>query len=189
MRNYRFKFTIALGIGAICGMLWTPVKLVHAEQQTSNIIAETEADQEPAAGYVKIEENSSGPELYSDYDIAMYSTDSTTQSGTWGNISWSLSGTTLTISGSGDMPDADSSNKAPWITFNVEKVIIQRGITGIGNRNFLQMSSITSVSYPDTLTKIGDAAFYECYGLTEIVLPSGVNTVGSGAYCDCSAVT
>ena len=34
MRNYRFKFTIALGIGAICGMLWTPVKLVHAEQQT-----------------------------------------------------------------------------------------------------------------------------------------------------------
>ena len=75
MRNYRFKFTIALGIGAICGMLWTPVKLVHAEQQTSNIIAETEADQEPAAGYVKIEENSSGPELYSDYDIAMYSTD------------------------------------------------------------------------------------------------------------------
>ena len=31
MRNYRFKFTIALGIGAICGMLWTPVKLVHAE--------------------------------------------------------------------------------------------------------------------------------------------------------------
>lgn len=53
MRNYRFKFTIALGIGAICGMLWTPVKLVHAEQQTSNIIAETEADQEPAAGYVK----------------------------------------------------------------------------------------------------------------------------------------
>ena len=78
MRNYRFKFTIALGIGAICGMLWTPVKLVHAEQQASNIIAEAEADQEPAAGYVKIEENSSGPELYSDYDIAMYSTDSTT---------------------------------------------------------------------------------------------------------------
>ena len=75
MRNYRFKFTIALGIGAICGMLWTPVKLVHAEQQTSNIIAETEADQEPAAGYVKIEENSSGPELYSDYDIAMYNTE------------------------------------------------------------------------------------------------------------------
>ena len=137
MRNYRFKFTIALGIGAICGMLWTPVKLVHAEQQTSNIIAEAEADQEPAAGYVKIEENSSGPELYSDYDIAMYSTDSTTQSGTWGNISWSLSGTTLTISGSGDMPDADSSNKAPWITFNVEKVIIQRGITGI--ERFIQI--------------------------------------------------
>lgn len=53
MRNYRFKFTIALGIGAICGMLWTPVKLVHAEQQASNIIAEAEADQEPAAGYVK----------------------------------------------------------------------------------------------------------------------------------------
>ena len=147
------------------------------DEYIEKYLAETEADQEPAAGYVKIEENSSGPELYSDYDIAMYSTDSTTQSGTWGNISWSLSGTTLTISGSGDMPDADSSNKAPWITFNVEKVIIQRGITGIGNRNFLQMSSITSVSYPDTLTKIGDAAFYECYGLTEIVLPSGISYV------------
>ena len=80
--------------------------------------------------------------MYSDYDIAMYSTDSTTQSGTWENISWSLSGTTLTISGSGDMPDADSSNKAPWITFNVEKVIIQRGITGIGSRNFLQPGSL-----------------------------------------------
>ena len=30
MRNYRFKLTIALGIGAICGILWTPDKLVHA---------------------------------------------------------------------------------------------------------------------------------------------------------------
>ncbi|RHV78765.1 leucine-rich repeat domain-containing protein [Clostridium sp. OF10-22XD] len=189
MRNYRYKLTIALGIGAICGMLCAPVKLVHAEQQTTENITGTEAGPEPAAGYMEIEDSGSEPELFSNYDIAVQSTDNTTQSGTWENVSWSLSGKTLTISGSGDMPNADSSKKAPWITFDVEKVVIKNGITSIGSQNFVQMTTITSVSYPNTLTTIGEAAFYRCYGLTEIVLPSSVKTVGTGAYCDCSDVT
>lgn len=189
MGNYRYKLTIALGIGAICGMLCAPVKLVHAEQQTTENITGTEAGPEPAAGYMEIEDSGSEPELFSNYDIAVQSTDNTTQSGTWENVSWSLSGKTLTISGSGDMPNADSSKKAPWITFDVEKVVIKNGITSIGSQNFVQMTTITSVSYPNTLTTIGEAAFYRCYGLTEIVLPSSVKTVGTGAYCDCSDVT
>ena len=83
-------------------------------------------------------------------------------SGTYDNINWNIDGTTLTITGKGDMPDFTSDTSAPWSNLNVSTVEIGNGISSVGNRNFAGMSSITSVSFPDTLTDIGEAAFYGC---------------------------
>ncbi|MCB5504685.1 leucine-rich repeat protein [Coprococcus eutactus] len=187
----RSRIAVLLGIGAICGMLGTTGRYVYAENMTTATAAieESTGDITPATGY-EVSENA-GPELYtSDEELALQSTSNdTSQSGTWENITWTLSGTTLTISGKGDMPDASSSDKAPWYTLDVEKVVIKSGITKIGSQNFVEMYDITDVTYPNTLKEIGEAAFYGCTKLQEVVLPSSVKTIRSGAYCDCKAVT
>lgn len=59
------------------------------------------------------------------------------------------------------MPDASSSDKAPWYTLDVEKVVIKSGITKIGSQNFVEMYDITDVTYPNTLKEIGEAAFMD----------------------------
>lgn len=187
----RSRIAVLLGIGAICGMLGTTGRYVYAENMTTATAAieESTGDITPATGY-EVSENA-GPELYtSDEELALQSTSNdTSQSGTWENVTWTLSGTTLTISGKGDMPDASSSDKAPWYTLDVEKVVIKSGITKIGSQNFVEMYDITDVTYPNTLKEIGEAAFYGCTKLQEVVLPSSVKTIRSGAYCDCKAVT
>ena len=62
----------------------------------------------------------------------------TAASGTCGeNASWSLSGTTLTITGSGKMYDYNCKNAdtlAPWYSYrnDIETIVIGEGITNIG---------------------------------------------------------
>ena len=117
-KKERSRIAVLLGIGAICGMLGTTGRYVYAENMTTATAAieESTGDITPATGY-EVSENA-GPELYtSDEELALQSTSNdTSKSGTWENVTWTLSGTTLTISGKGDMPDASSSNKAPWYT-------------------------------------------------------------------------
>lgn len=110
-------------------------------------------------------------------------------SGTYGNIHWDISGTTLTITGTGAIPDSSTDSEAPWSNANVSTVIISQGITSIGNENFMSMDTITSVSIPSTLKSIGEAAFYECSQITEIILPSSVERIGDGAFADCISLT
>lgn len=110
-------------------------------------------------------------------------------SGTYDNINWNIDGTTLTITGKGDMPDFTSDTSAPWSNLNVSTVEIGNGITSVGNRNFAGMSSITSVSFPDTLTDIGEAAFYGCSGLEKITLPESVKVLHMAVFADCTSLT
>lgn len=110
------------------------------------------------------------------------------KSGTYGTVKWTFSGDTLTITGTGAMPDSTSDQAAPWSTLNVSKVIIGEGITSVGAQDFADMGSVTSVSFPKSLTSIGEAAFFECSGITAVNLPSGVKTVESGAFANCRSL-
>lgn len=107
---------------------------------------------------------------YRTNDLTQNATGASAQSGTYGNVKWKLSGTTLTITGSGAMPDASLSEPAPWSELNVKSVVISEGITVIGQQNFCRMSSITSVSFSQSLQTIKEAAFYECSSLTGVKL-------------------
>ena len=45
------------------------------------------------------------------------------------------------------------------------------------------------VIIPNTVIEIGDKAFLDCSSLTNVVIPDGVRYIGEAAFCDCSSLT
>ena len=131
------------------------------------------------------------------------------------NLTWTLDDEgTLTISGTGAMSNWDDGNKVPWYSIrgSIKTVIIQTGVTSIGNNAFCvcngltsisipnsvtsigkfafyNCDSLTSISIPNSVTSIGGAAFYGCYSLTSITIPDSVTSIGGSAFCDCDSLT
>ncbi len=111
-------------------------------------------------------------------------------SGTTGSCTWSLSGTVLTISGNGRMKDYNVSygTKPPWGT-NITQVIVNYGVTYIGEDAFYGCENLTEVHLADgTLTEIGESAFAMCKNLEEIVIPDSVETIQSYVFGYCFAL-
>ena len=92
----------------------------------------------------------------------------------------------LTILGSGRLYDS------PW-KYETRKdfrtVVIQGGITSIGNHSFSQCEELISVTMPDSLASIGENAFSYCSGLTSITIPKNVTSIGNNAFQACSGLT
>ena len=88
------------------------------------------------------------------------------------NLSWSFSGGTLTISGSGDMDDFEE-DMAPWQEHrdSITKVVLSGSVTSIGAYAFTDYDAIEAVEFGDSLHTIGKRAFKSCDNLTRIVLP------------------
>ncbi|MDR0304781.1 MAG: leucine-rich repeat protein, partial [Chitinispirillales bacterium] len=112
------------------------------------------------------------------------------QSGTTGPLNWSISDGTLTISGSGTMPDY--SYATPWYSYrsSITKAIIGGSVTSIGNSAFSGYYDLTEVTIPSSVTSIGSYAFHNCYGLTgALTIPSSVTSIGERAFYGCSGLT
>ncbi len=108
------------------------------------------------------------------------------------DLIWSLDENgTLTIAGSGDMSDWSYNSHAPWNdnSGSVRTVVIQPGVTSIGDYAFYNCSSLTSVTIPSTVTSIGNYAFYHCTSLTSVTIPEGVTSIGNDTFCRCSGLT
>ena len=97
---------------------------------------------------------------------------------------------TLTISGTGDMPDYFSV-KAPWYDNReeIKKVVITDGVTNIGRSAFNGCVNLISVTIPNSVASIGDYAFYNCYSLTSIKIPNSVTSIGMYAFYFCTGLT
>ncbi len=108
-----------------------------------------------------------------------------------GNTSYNISGSTLTISGKGDMKNYSSFGTTEWDSKKetIKKVIINSGITSLGNYAFAQLRNLETVSIPNTVTNIGEAAFYECNSLQTVTLPSSVKTLGDYAFFNCYSMS
>ena len=114
------------------------------------------------------------------------------ESGKWGNLSWSLSNGTLTISGTGEMKGFSGVyDKRAWHPYSesITKVIIQNGITNIGWAAFYGCSNLTKVTIPESITTIGISAFNHCCSLTAVTIPKGVKTIEKQAFQECSSLT
>lgn len=107
-------------------------------------------------------------------------------SGTCGGaLTWKLdSKGTLTISGTGAMTDYTKSGVAPW-NKDYEKirfVVIENGVTTIGEYAFENCTLLESVVISDSVEKIGKYAFSGCSALKRISLPDSIAQIGDHAF-------
>ena len=122
------------------------------------------------------------------------SAETTTEPQVWieDNLTWTLDADgTLTISGTGAMKNYDyNDNPSPvYNNSNVKKVVIEDGVTSIGNSAFNECISLTSITIPDSVTSIGTYAFSGCRSLTSITIPDSVTSIGAYAFQSCSNLT
>lgn len=111
-------------------------------------------------------------------------------SGTTGDCTWELNENgTLTISGNGAMGNYSYSNYAPWKGNKVKSVIIENGVTNIGNYAFDHCEHLTSITISDSVTSIGEVAFSCCSNLTSVTIPDYVTGIGRFTFINCSRLT
>ena len=100
-------------------------------------------------------------------------------------ISWTLSDDgTLTISGTGDI-----KNNAWEYRSDIKNVVIEYGVTSIGDRAFSSCTSLTSVTIPESVTSIGKEAFAHCWLLPSIVIPNSVTSIEYETFWKCHSLT
>ena len=142
------------------------------------------------------------PDLDTDAIISSFTTAAT--SGDFGEnncLHWEvstgvLSGKTLTISGTGAMPDFDfpNGNLAPWWNYEalgmltsfgnfklegeLKKVVIKDGVTNVGNYALFFLPAATQVTLPESVTSIGRYGIAMCSKLTGLSIPKGVTEIG-----------
>ena len=107
---------------------------------------------------------------------------------------WVLSGSTLTIGGSGamyDYPTGVGDNwqtdwKLPWKNYakTISRIVVGEGITSIGAYAFCYLENAAEVSLPSTLTAIGEGAFWNI-AAASLVIPDTVATIGDFAFNGC----
>lgn len=115
-----------------------------------------------------------------------------------------LSGKTLTISGTGAMPDFDfpNGNLAPWWNYkalgmikagigglnlngikidpigDLKKIVIKDGVTNVSNYALFFLPAATQITLPESVTSIGRYGIALCSKLNGISLPKAVTGIG-----------
>ena len=87
------------------------------------------------------------------------------------NVTWILTNDgVMTISGSGAMADYENPIDRPWSDHiaNITSVVINEGVTRIGNKAFLNCSNLTTVTIYASPCTLGDGVFTNCGKLTNI---------------------
>ena len=112
-------------------------------------------------------------------------------SGTCGdNLTWTLdSDGLLTISGTGQMADFDWQGSPFYDNSAIRTVVIEPGVTSIGNNAFNNCDNLTSVRIPESVMSIGRCAFEECFALTSVIIPDSVTSIGDAIFRGCSSLT
>lgn len=109
------------------------------------------------------------------------------------NVTWSFDSATgiLTISGSGEMRDYNHPHHPPYyyLRDDIQGIVIESGVTGIGNRAFRNFEDLTSVTFADSVTSIGESSFANCDKLTEFAIPNNITDIGKYAFSGCWRIT
>lgn len=103
------------------------------------------------------------------------------------NITWHLDDDgVLSFEGEGKMKNF---GQTPYNPILVKKIVIDNGITSIGNNAFKKCTKLTIVSIPPSIVEIGDNAFEGCKSLPSITIPYGVSSIGKQAFANCERLT
>jgi hypothetical protein len=113
------------------------------------------------------------------------------------NVTWTLDDDgLLTVSGSGAMYDYSyeiTNVVAPWsptmtAAQPIRTVVVENGVTSIGNEAFLACADVESVYLPESVESIGGQAFSQCSSLREVAFGNGLVTIGEKAFFGCTAL-
>ena len=142
------------------------------------------------------------PDLDTDAILSSFTTAAT--SGDFGEnncLHWKVTSTltskTLTITGTGAMPDFDfpNGNLAPWWNYealgmnaiseididikgNLKRVIIGDGVTNVSNYALFFLPAATQITLPKSVTRIGRYGIAMCSKLTGMSIPKTVTEIG-----------
>ena len=108
------------------------------------------------------------------------------------DLTWTLTyDGVLTISGTGEMTDYPNFADVPWNAYRekILSVVMEPGVTSVGEYAFFQCINMTSVEMPEGVTSIGDNAFSACRNLTSAVIPESVTNIGFAAFMACNGLT
>lgn len=117
----------------------------------------------------------------------------------------------FTVSGNGDMYDFRDSTlgnnkQTPWsgIKDKIKTVVIEEGVTGIGEYSFYNCKNLTTVKLASTVKSIRGSgqtgglnssssglsygAFRDCTSLTTINFPEGLEQIGTAAFRGCTSL-
>lgn len=96
-----------------------------------------------------------------------------------GTLSWLSDGGTLTFSGTGAVSDYQSVSQGSdlyggyrgnYYRNNTESIILEDGVTRIGNFAFSGFIKTSNVTIADSVTSIGKSAFYNCVLLNQNIV-------------------
>ena len=120
--------------------------------------------------------------------------------GTTGELNWSYNEATktLTVSGTGAMKDYGWGNTPPWYQlddnsgrtylYDIESVVIENGVTRVGENAFEGCETLKSVTILDGVKSIGMEAFHGCNALKSVTFPNSVTSIDSFAFLRCIAL-
>lgn len=128
-----------------------------------------------------------GVETYAESDGTGTYAEEVPTSGTCGdNLTWTLlEDGTLTISGVGAMTDYASLESPFRSNDKIKKLVIEEGITSIGENAFQLCTGLTEIHIPEGVTSIGKYAFYWCAKLSSIHIPKSISSIGGSAFEGC----
>ena len=106
------------------------------------------------------------------------------------NLTWTLDGGTLTISGAGDMYDCKIVQKFDWYRHKlpITNVDINAGGSSVGHYAFMRDTNLARVSIQSNINFIGHLSFYGCTNLTSVTIKNfSRGLFSTGGYIDGSA--
>ena len=91
---------------------------------------------------------------------------------------------TLYVSGIGEFNASSVMREEDCYRTGIRTVIIEPGITAIGNGCFAELQGVKDIKIPTTVKSIGDNAFYYS-SIDTLIIPDGVETLGRSIFSFC----
>ena len=169
----------------------------YAEEETANAVtAEEGAIEEDTASEANTDPETQPEQIESSEEEETVREDAANgvvKSGTCGsNLTWTLDADgTLTISGTGAMKNwtITTYGTSDWKQSDVTSVIIEEGVTSIGNYAFNRCGNLKSVKIANTVRSIGEIAFESCSQLTSVIIPKGVTSIEYRTFNRCESLS
>lgn len=169
---------LAMGLSLLCASAWATQEEQTGSAPLTTQTTDDDDDNDNDMEWAKDDPDGDGSGEHADVDSVTEMTE------TVDGFVWSLTGGTLTVTGSGTL-----STTPDW-AYNavMSKLVLGSGISGVGEGLFYDFTGLKEVSASDSLTSIGDTAFCNCTSLTSVDL-GNVSSIGKSAFQGCTSLT